>query len=137
MDWAIILAVLALLAALPGAIKDGGDLLDKWRGNTPTQEHESALPIYQSIWEQPKPRLRPGSIPPWFIGVVIALVLIIAGQALGGGGNNPVLVDSFRPSPTDVSSLPPSGIEFQFPAWLGGATPAATVERTTMPAPIP
>lgn len=53
------------------------------------------------------------SVPFWLIGVIVALVLILVGQRLSGAGANPVLVDTFRPAPTDASAPTPPG--FQLP----------------------
>lgn len=51
-------------------------------------------------------------IPFWLIGVIVALILILIGQRVGGGAN-PVLIDTFRPDPTDPSAPTPPG--FQLP----------------------
>ena len=52
-----------------------------------------------------------GSIPFWLIGVIVAVLLILIGQRVGGGAENPVLVDTFRPDPTDASKPTPLGFE--------------------------
>ena len=88
------------------------------------------------------------SVPFWLIGVIVALILIFVGQRLGGGAN-PVLVDTFRPDPTDTSAPAPPGFELpqvslpQLPAEAqqaiedlrdrfasGEAVPALTPEAT-------
>lgn len=52
------------------------------------------------------PRFSP---PFWLVGVVIAVVLILIGQRLGGAVNNQALVETFRAQPTDPSAPPQPG----------------------------
>lgn len=46
-------------------------------------------------------------VPFWLIGVIVALLLILIGQRMSGGGANPVLVQRFAPRPTDPNAPAP------------------------------
>lgn len=54
---------------------------------------------------------RNNPIPFWLGGILVALILIVVGTRVGGGGANPRLTQEFAPRPTDPNAPTPQPFE--------------------------